>query len=131
MFGKPHWGTYAWGFLESVALTYPSNPTQQTKMEYKEFFLSLQNILPCPKCREHYKENLRKYNLNDALEDRDSLVKWVIDVHNSVNASNGKRVLSYDEARKRIEGKFVFDVKYVIGLGVVLGALYYLSRKLK
>lgn len=131
MFGQIHWGTHAWAFIESIALTYPVNPTPQEKAEYKEFFLSLQYVLPCPRCRNHFKSNIEKYPLNDALKNRENLIKWVIDVHNEVNKSNGKRVLSYEEARKRIDGKFIFGYEHVIGLGIVLGLLFYLSRKLK
>ena len=38
---------------------------------------------------------------------------------------------TYEEAKKRIEGKFVFGVEHVVGLVVVFGALILLSRKLK
>lgn len=131
MFGKIHWGTHAWGFIEAIALTYPVNPSSEEKYQYKEFFLSLQNILPCPKCRNHYKLNLEKHSLNEGLNGRESLLRWVIDVHNEVNMSNGKRVLSYDEARKRINGEFVFGAEHLIGIGVVLGLLFLVSRRLK
>ncbi len=131
MLSKVHWGTHAWAFIESIALTYPVNPSVQEKQEYKEFFLSLQYVLPCPRCRNHYKENLTKHALNDALKNRENLIKWVIDVHNEVNKSNGKRILSYDEARKRMNGQFVFGYEHLVGIGLVIGSLYLISRKLK
>lgn len=131
MIGKVHWGTHAWAFIESIALTFPTSPTPQEKSEYKDFFNSLQYVLPCPRCREHYKENLGKYPLSEALNGRENMIKWVIDVHNEVNISNGKGVLSYEEARKRIDGKFVFGFEHATIIILVLGVLFAISHKLK
>lgn len=131
MFGQIHWGTHAWAFIESIALTYPVNPTLQDKSDYKDFFISLQNVLPCPRCRNHYKENLKKHPINKALTSREDLIRWVIDVHNEVNKSNGKRVLSYEEARKRIDGKFIWGYEHLVMLCTLFGLLFFLSRKLR
>ena len=44
------WGPHGWKFIHYVTFGYPINPTNQDKENYKMFFLSLQNILPCSKC---------------------------------------------------------------------------------
>ena len=68
------------------------------KNNYKNFFLSLEHVLPCSQCANHFKENLYKYPLDEALNDRDSLIQWVIDIHNDVNHDNNKKIYDYDEA---------------------------------
>ena len=55
------WGEHAWIFLHTITLNFPENPTFEDKHNYKTFFESLKYILPCPTCREHYKENINKY----------------------------------------------------------------------
>ncbi len=89
------WGPSAWIFLHSVTLNYPNNPTPQDKEDYRIFFDSLQHILPCPTCKEHYAKNIRSNPIN--LKDRTSLINWLIDIHNQVNIYNSKPKLSYQE----------------------------------
>ena len=50
---KPEiWGPHAWIFLHSITFDYPDNPTKEVKEKYKGFFESLQDILPCEKCKK-------------------------------------------------------------------------------
>jgi hypothetical protein len=103
------WGPAAWLFLHSVTFQYPENPTDQDKNNYKIFFDSLQNILPCPNCREHYQKNLKENPMN--LESRESLIKWVIDLHNAVNKKNSKKEYSYDEVNDLYQSKYNYSIK--------------------
>jgi hypothetical protein len=103
------WGPSAWLFLHSVSFQYPENPTDQEKNNYKIFFESLQNILPCPNCREHYQKNLKENPMN--LESRESLIKWVIDLHNLVNQKNSKKEYSYDEVKDLYQSKYNYSIK--------------------
>ena len=91
------WGPPAWTFLHTVTYNYPENPTEDDKRNFYNFFDSLQNVLPCEKCKEHYKQNIQKYDLKNSLGSREDLVKWLIDLHNDVNRDNGKPVWSYSE----------------------------------
>ena len=92
------WGPAAWLFLHSVTFQYPENPSHLDKEKYYTFFRSIQNVLPCPNCREHYKQNLKDIPIR--LDSREDLVEWLIDVHNEVNKKNYKRELSYEEVYK-------------------------------
>ena len=92
------WGPHGWKFIHYVTLGYPINPTDQDKQNYKMFFLSLQNILPCKKCSDNYKQNLKDYPIEPALKNRDSLIQWGVDIHNSVNRELNKPELDYDKA---------------------------------
>ena len=119
------WGPGAWTFLHSITMYYPDNPTNEQKMNHKDFFENLQNILPCPTCAKHYSENLKKYSLDEALESKDKLTKWLIDIHNEVNKKNNKRTYSYEEVikiydKKYSESKNNYGNKILIGIVIVL-----------
>jgi FAD-linked sulfhydryl oxidase len=97
------WGPHGWKFIHMVALAYPVKPTEEEKLHYYSFFMSLANILPCNLCRDHYKKNLLKYPLNDVvLASRETLVSWTINIHNEVNISNNKPIVDYASAIKLI-----------------------------
>lgn len=90
------WGRQAWHFIHAVALSYPQEPTEEDKENYKRFFYSLSDVLPCAICGINFAEKLETSPPN--LESQDSLWKWTVDVHNQVNKKNNKPTLTYDEA---------------------------------
>lgn len=93
------WGPVGWKFIHFIALGYPQNPTEVQKSDYKTFFESIKNILPCSICSNNYKKHLIDLPLSDeVLQNREELLKWTIDMHNEVNIQNNKKKLSYDEA---------------------------------
>lgn len=96
-------GPVAWQFLHYVSINYPDYPTLQDKINYKNFMISIQNILPCNVCAVNYKKHLEELPLTDEiLSSRDLFIRWVIDMHNIVNKIKNKPILSYDEAIKAI-----------------------------
>lgn len=97
------WGPFFWHTIHIVALGYSKNPTYTDKRCAKEFYESLAFLIPCPICREHYKEHIVSSPINTFLDSRTDLIKWTIDIHNKVNKITGKpewtleEVLSYYE----------------------------------
>jgi hypothetical protein len=91
------WGPKAWFFLHTITFNYPENPSEEDKIIYSSFFNSLTNVLPCSVCANHYKENILKHPIEDNLDKKDDLVKWLIMIHNEVNESNSKPTLTVDE----------------------------------
>ena len=94
-------------------------------------FLSLQNILPCSKCSENYKQNLKDYPIDPALENRDSLIKWAIDVHNSVNRETDKSELDYDKAIQLYLQDQTPYLDYCFKIAILLCLLYFVYHYLK
>jgi len=94
------WGPSAWFFLHSVALCYPRQPSPIDQQHYKMFFLSLPYVLPCLKCQEHLLEYMSKQasSFDKAFQSRDTLIQWVITLHNHVNKRLSKRIVPYNEA---------------------------------
>jgi hypothetical protein len=99
------WGPPMWLFLHTTSFNYPVNPTEEQKKYYYKFFKNLKNILPCRYCRENYDENIKKHKINyDVMKNRDTLSRWVYELHELVNKNLGKESgLSYEEVRDRFE----------------------------
>ena len=94
-FDSDIWGPHAWFFLETVCMGYPTDPSYEEKKQAENFFKALQFMIPCEKCRNHYKKHLKKYPLNgEVLSSRDNLFMWIVDIHNSVHKNKQK---SYDD----------------------------------
>lgn len=89
------WGPPAWTFLHTITLNYPENPTIKEKENYSTFFNLLTEILPCDRCKAHYKKNIKEYPIK--LDSKEELTKWLFDIHNKVNESNGKEIYDYDD----------------------------------
>lgn len=89
------WGPSAWTFLHSITLNYPEQPSEKDKLQTKEFFESIGNVLPCPVCRHHYIQTIQEIPIQ--LNSKDDLVHWLIDIHNKVNQITNKKEISYDE----------------------------------
>lgn len=97
------WGPSFWHSLHCISFNYPVVPTETDKHNYKHFFKSLCNVLPCCDCRDHYTEHIKeeKLKLCDAVfESRNTLTKWLYDFHMCVNESLGT---TYDLSYEKIQ----------------------------
>ena len=84
------WGPFFWHTMHIVAMGYPNEPTYTHKKAAKEFYESLQIVIPCPVCREHYAKHLKEMPLTAHLDRRKDLFKWTVVIHNAVNKDLGK-----------------------------------------
>lgn len=91
------WGPYFWYVIHMVCFNYPNNPNDYHKMTYKNFLEAIGNVLPCKKCRQHYQTHISKVPVTPFLDNNQLLNQWVIDLHNSVNMSLSKHILSYEQ----------------------------------
>lgn len=98
------WGPMFWFSLHSITFDYPFHPNDEDKARIRNFFNSLEYILPCSICRVHYSKHIRDSPIELHLGSRIELVRWLIDVHNKVNEQNGKVLMSYDSVIKMYEG---------------------------
>jgi hypothetical protein len=92
------WGPSLWKFIHCVAMTAPTPMTTENKKEYKEFFESLGNVLPCSICRNHYKEYIIDHPVN--VTSRKQLVLWTLCIHNHINELNGKEKWDMETLRR-------------------------------
>lgn len=99
------WGPPLWHFLHTMSFNYPVNPSLEDKNHYRNFILSLQNILPCGACRKNLKTNLRQLPLNMSdMASRETFSRYIYNLHELVNRMLKKSSgLSYCDVRERYE----------------------------
>lgn len=98
------WGKHGWKFIHYVALGYPNDPTTNDKLIYKNFLSSIEYILPCKKCRDHFTEYIKTHPIDDSvLNDQQSFLDWTLELHNKVNEVSGKKPVPLDVARKFVK----------------------------
>ena len=88
-----------------MSFNYPVKPTAMDKKYYKQFILSLRNILPCRYCRENLTKNLKVLPLTaQDMKNRIAFSKWVFKLHELINTMLGKKSgLRYCDVRERYE----------------------------
>jgi hypothetical protein len=133
------WGSHAWIFLHTVALSYPENPSLSDKKIYKDFFYSLKTVLPCEKCSDNFRLHMEEMPIDDYLKNNDTLFEWVIKLNNIVNKFTNGEVLDKEKMKEHyinLNTPSFFSTlskkqKYTIYglLGIVV--LYFINKKLK
>lgn len=91
------WGPFFWHTMHVAALGYPKEPTYTDKKAAKEFYESLQFMLPCGVCREHYARHIQSNPISTFLDRRADLFRWTIMVHNEVNKTLKKPEMTEQE----------------------------------
>lgn len=81
------WGPGLWKFLHSTAaVAY----TEQERLDFEQLTMSLARVLPCGKCREHFRANLRAIPIQNYMSDNRTLFMWTYLMHDAVNKAQGK-----------------------------------------
>lgn len=91
------WGPFVWHTIHIFSLGYPSHPSYADKKAAKEFIESLQTLIPCPICRTHFREHLEKHPITPHLDRRKDFFRWTVVLHNAVNATLQKPILTESE----------------------------------
>jgi len=99
------WGPAQWHFLHTMSFNYPVNPTPEDKRNYRNYVLSLQNVLPCKYCRMNLKTNLKQMPLRMSdMKNRETFSRYIYNLHELVNKMLKKQSgLSYCDVRERYE----------------------------
>lgn len=85
------WGPHFWKTLFYAAMNYPVkiDPNNRChsnlKKHYKNFYASLQYILPCIYCLESYRRFWAELPIDNHLESRIDLLKWLYGLKDKVN----------------------------------------------
>lgn len=99
------WGPSLWHALHSISFNYPVKPTIKDKKNYRNFILQLKYILPCGKCRENFRNNLKRLPLKiENMKSRATFSRYIYNLHEVINEMlNKKSNLTYNEVRDRYE----------------------------
>jgi len=95
---KITWGPAIWRSIHYTALGYPDEPTELDKSNFKSFYSSFSNILPCKECRYHYRQHLNNMPICESLGSKRDLFAWTVELHNKVNVSLNKSPISVRDA---------------------------------
>jgi len=132
------WGPGAWKFLHSITFNYPKEPTSRDKEIHANFFNSLQYVLPCEKCAYHFSQNLKKYPIEEVLDEKEEFVKWLIHVHNEVNTMLNKPIKSQEEVIEEykkelneITGQYISFQNFFLALIVIIIMFLLLTNRIQ
>ena len=128
------WGPKAWFFLHTITFNYPDNPSNNDKKNYKNFFESLQFTLPCKVCKEHYINHIKDYPIDNYLDTKENLVKWLIIIHNEVNKILNKPILNYTEIIEYYNNIYnnssnIYNIIYIILTIIVIIVVLFIYLK--
>jgi hypothetical protein len=124
-----YWGPRFWDVLHLAAVGFSAEPTPSEKLGFRMFFDSLRYVLPCPKCRASYETHLDTRGLLDAdLLSRDTLFRWVFDLHNIVNITLNKPQVNFIEYQDRYYPKSITAPDVVQKVSTVALSLPSLNR---
>ena len=109
IFLEPHlWGKHYWYVIETTILAMDTK--EKPSREFISFFLySLQNILPCPTCREHYQKYFQKNDIDKLLLSKKSIFLWIYNLKKEIQERNGKtfHFTSFEDYIKDLEKKYI------------------------
>ena len=99
------WGPPLWHALHTMSFNYPVDPSLEDKHHYRDFILSLQNVLPCGACRKNLKMNFKQLPITMAdMKSRGTFSRYIYNLHELVNRMLKKTSgLSYCDVRERYE----------------------------
>ncbi|GAA5832613.1 hypothetical protein JCM11251_001387 [Rhodosporidiobolus azoricus] len=84
-------GRHTWTFLHTTASSFPPSPSAHQKSSMLGLIRALPTLYPCGSCAGHLGEYIESNPPEPAVEKgRESLEKWLCDVHNEVNERLGK-----------------------------------------
>ena len=90
------WGPCCWKTIHSFVTTYEPSMSKA----FISFINSLAVLLPCEKCRNHLKDNLKAIPLEPYLENKDRLFLWSFLIHDRVNKQLGKKSPPFKTIKK-------------------------------
>lgn len=91
------WGPITWNLLHTICEKIYADRFAHAKKDVIQIVLLIIQNIPCPICREHAEQYLKKHNIF-SCNSRDELIKYVFNFHNdaSIHAKNpvfGKEIL--------------------------------------
>lgn len=95
------WGNYYWYVIETIILSM-DNKEIYSKESIRLFFYSLQNILPCPTCREHFQSYFKKNNIDKYIDSKKKMFLWIYKLRKEIQIRNKKPYPTFDEYLKKI-----------------------------
>jgi hypothetical protein len=81
------WGPGLWKYIHTAAA---ASDTPQKRDAFHQFSISLMPTIPCGKCKQHFEQNLKKYDIRSYKKNQETLLLWTFLMHDAVNMAQGK-----------------------------------------
>ncbi len=106
-----YWSFY-WYNLHHLSVKYPDNPCEDQKKQIMNLINKMQTDgIPCPLCRNHFKNFVKKNDMETVILEKKNLFTFFLNCHNDVNIMEGKNLISYDEAFENYSKDIVIKCK--------------------
>lgn len=107
-----YWGPSGWRLLHMITFAYEPD-IQESAM--RQFFEILPFVLPCKYCRSNLVKHYKELPLEPALKSKETLSKWLYDIHGLVNATLRKQGQSVPEDPPFSEVKRIYEERLDFG----------------
>ena len=132
------WGKWYWGFLHTIAISYPSYPNAVTKKKYYELIQNFHIFLPIEHISSHFLKLIEIYPVAPYLDTRETFIKWMHFIHNKINEKMEKPTISLHDFYIQYYQNYKQDtfnyklrekVIYIIIIVILVTLIYYLYNK--
>lgn len=91
-------GPPLWRSLHAITFAYPQQATPEHTAAAVALFDALVPLFPCDKCRPHLAAELKRHPVAEVAGGRETFARWLVDLHNRVNARLGKPQWTFEQA---------------------------------
>lgn len=97
------WGPGLWEIIHSIAFNYNNInlPENIKSKQYINLFTSLVHLIPCDRCKNHYKIFLEKKNIKKYASSYYRIIRWTNHLHNNVNSRLNKKIFTLVESKNK------------------------------
>lgn len=110
-----HWGERTWDALFLLAADFPhsrectddeefpNDVVANRRRAWRALLKALPGVLTCGVCSHHFERYMDRNggkNMDEALQDRESLLRWLYNAKDEVNRRNGRRSVRYERVRR-------------------------------
>ena len=94
-------GPSLWGAIHYIALGAPVTLDTNQQLQYKSFYMSLSQVIPCYSCAQHFQDILNTFPIDNYLGSAESLFIWTVTTHNAVNKRLNKPEFTVIDAKNK------------------------------
>lgn len=110
--GRSVWGPKAWHILHAFSIGMNKEIKPEDRKCYYLFYHTFSELIPCAVCKSHYIDYFHHtYTIEEREINRESIKRYVYELHNIVNEELGKPKISYKRAlelHKRTDHRAIF-----------------------
>ena len=122
------WGNPLWHTLYVIAQDIGQDINKNEKKIIMMFLKHVVTILPCEKCRYHYKQHFDKEMSDYNNIDRNMVIDWLYNLDMSIKRDNGQPII--DKSERLIKMGKEIDKSRFIELLMSLRTFFYTNRVL-